>query len=81
MIDRLVYIAVIVGPLMTLPQLYMIWMQHSKGVSVVSWLGYMATGLIWLAYGVKHQELPIIILQIIWILLDLGIIIGVTLTR
>jgi uncharacterized protein with PQ loop repeat len=81
MIDRLVYVAVIGGPLMTLPQIYSIWMEHQKGVSIVSWTGYMLTGVIWLVYGLKHREWPIIILQLTWIALDLGVIVGLVLLK
>ncbi len=80
-IDKLVYVAVIGGPLMTLPQIYSIWMQHQKGVSIVSWIGYMLTGVIWLVYGLKHREWPIIILQLTWIALDLGVIVGLVLLK
>jgi uncharacterized protein with PQ loop repeat len=76
-----VYVAVIGGPLMTLPQIYSIWMEHQKGVSIVSWTGYMLTGVIWLVYGLKHREWPIIILQLTWIALDLGVIVGLVLLK
>ena len=80
-IDRLVYVAVIGGPLMTLPQIYSIWTKHEKGVSLLSWSAYLVTGFIWLAYGIKHREIPIIILQITWIALDLAIIAGLLLLK
>lgn len=75
-IDRLVYVAVIGAPLMTLPQVYTIWVDRQGGVSMLSWIAYMVTGLIWLFYGIKHREWPIILVQIAWIILDLGVIIG-----
>ena len=79
-IDRFIYIAVIGSPVMTLPQVYSIWVEHQKGVSILSWTAYVGTGLIWLIYGIKHREWPIIILQLAWIVIDIAIIAGLLLT-
>lgn len=78
-VDKLVYFAVVFGPLMTLPQLYSVWMLHQKGVSVATWSGYLVVAVIWLLYGLKHRDRPIIALQLLWLLLDAGIIVGVLL--
>ncbi len=75
-IDKLVYFAVILGPLMTLPQLYTIWVQNSTDVSVISWASYLGIAVIWLLYGLKHRETPIILVQLLWIVLDALIVIG-----
>ncbi|HUC89235.1 MAG TPA: hypothetical protein VMR45_00360 [Patescibacteria group bacterium] len=77
-IDRLIYLAVIIGPLLTLPQVYSIWVQDQKGVSVISWAAYLVVSLIWLIYGIKHRDKPIITVEIAWITLELLIIIGIT---
>ena len=74
-IDKLVYLAVVMGPIMTIPQVYSIWVQKNKGVSVVSWIAYLLISCIWLIYGLKHRDKPIIIVQVIWIALD-GIIVA-----
>jgi uncharacterized protein with PQ loop repeat len=75
-IDSLIYLAVVIGPLLTLPQLYSIWVEGQKGVSIVSWVAYLIGAIIWLAYGVKHNDKPLIIVEAIWVLLDIMIIIG-----
>lgn len=75
-IDKLIYIAVILGPVMTLPQLYTIWVMKEGGVSIVSWSAYLAIALLWLIYGLRHRSLPIILVQVIWIIVDAAIIIG-----
>jgi uncharacterized protein with PQ loop repeat len=77
-IDRLIYFAVVIGPLMTLPQVYSIWVQGQKGVSIISWVAYLVCSAIWLVYGIKHKDKPIIIVEIVWIILALLIIIGVS---
>lgn len=77
LIDKWVYFAVVFGPIMTLPQIYDIWMMGKKEASVVSWASYVVIAIIWLLYGIKHKEKPIIIVQVIWIILDLTIVIGI----
>ena len=76
-IDELVYLAVVIGPLLTLPQVYSIWVEGQKGVSIISWFAYLAASIIWLIYAIKHKDKPMLIVEIIWILLDILVIIGV----
>ncbi|MBC7512700.1 hypothetical protein H7142_03530 [Candidatus Saccharibacteria bacterium] len=47
-IDRLIYPAAIATPLMTLPQLYIIWVDKDTGASVITWASYSVIALIWL---------------------------------
>lgn len=76
-IDVLVYVAIIISPLLTMPQVYSIWVEGQKGVSLISWDAYLAAAIIWLFYGLKHQDKPIVVVQTIWIFLDIMIIIGI----
>lgn len=75
-IDRFIYVAVIAGPLMTIPQLYNIWALKENGVSMVSWIAYLLIAFLWLAYGIKHKSLPVITVQVLWIVMDAGIVLG-----
>ncbi len=77
LMDKLVYAASIFTPLMTLPQVYIIWVQKSAaGISVISWIGYFISALIWLIYGFIHREKPIILMNFSWVVLDLAVILG-----
>lgn len=76
LIDSLVYLAAIVGPLMTLPQVYEVWIERSKGASFITWSSYIVVAMIWLAYGIKHKDKPIITLQVLWLILDILIVVG-----
>lgn len=76
--DRLIYFIGIAGPLMTIPQVWLIWFEHkAAGVALVSWASYMAFSLFWLAYGVMHREKPIIITYMLWFILEAAIVAGV----
>lgn len=74
-IDKLVYLAVIVGPVMTFPQLLLV-IQGKTDTSILTWGGYFFISVIWLAYGLKHKDKPIIIVQTSYVLLDGAIVIG-----
>lgn len=80
MIDRVMMVASIIHPLTTIPQVYEIFStQNASGVSLLTWLGFMAIGVIFLTYGIAHRLTPFIVNQVIWFALDLLIIIGIIL--
>jgi uncharacterized protein with PQ loop repeat len=76
-IDSLVYFAAIFGPLVTLPQVYDIWILRKTEISVVTWVGYIVAALIWLVYGLKHGSKPIVFTQSAWIVISSLIVVGV----
>ncbi|MBT5022229.1 hypothetical protein HOK51_01350 [Candidatus Woesearchaeota archaeon] len=76
--DKAVYATGIIGPIMTFPQLVKIWIhQNASGISVISWITYLLTAVVWLIYGIIHKEKPIILTYSIWIILDMFIVIGI----
>ncbi|MDN5819376.1 MAG: hypothetical protein L0H36_01440 [bacterium] len=80
LINRMMMVASIIHPLTTVPQVYEIYSsQNATSVSLLTWLGFMVIGLIFLAYGLTHKLTPFIVNQIIWFVLDLIIIIGIIL--
>ena len=79
-VDTLVYLGGIIGPIITLPQLLKIFIEHTAaGVSLFSWSAYCAGSAIYLAYGWAHGEKPIIFLNAlnlpIYALIVLGVLI------
>lgn len=78
--DKLIYIVGIFGPIMTIPQLTIIWIEkNAGGVSLISWSSYLVIAVFWITYGIMHKEKPIIFANCLWILLEIFIIIGVLL--
>jgi MtN3 and saliva related transmembrane protein len=75
-IDRLIFVAVIATPVTTLPQVYKIWFQHSQGASLFTWTSYVLIAFIWLAYGLKYNDKPIIIMQTLCIIVYSSVVIG-----
>lgn len=77
-VDKAIYVAIIFGLVMTIPQVTRIWFEkNAAGVSVLSWSAYMLIAIFWLMYGFIHQEKPIIVTNILWILMDIFIVVGI----
>jgi MtN3 and saliva related transmembrane protein len=77
LVDKLMYVVGVISPLTALPQLYNIWINKSiVGVSIVSWLLFTVIAACWLVYGLAHKEKPIIINNILWLIVDLIIVVG-----
>lgn len=80
LIDNLMMVASTIHPLTALPQVYIIYSgQNVEGVSLLSWLGFMVIGCVFLAYGIAHKLKPFIINQVIWFAIDLAVVIGIIL--
>ncbi|MFC1723194.1 SemiSWEET family sugar transporter [Nanoarchaeota archaeon] len=77
-VDKLVYLFAFLGPIMTLPQVWKIWsLKTAAGVSLLSWSWYLIAGGFWLAYGIMHKDKPIIITNVLYIILEIFIVIGI----
>jgi uncharacterized protein with PQ loop repeat len=66
---------------MTVPQVVTVWTVAASGVSVVTWLFYLLSAILWLVYGVRERDKTIYLACIGWILLDAAIVIGVVTHR
>jgi|TARA_Y100000034_G_scaffold33959_1_gene41619 MtN3 and saliva related transmembrane protein len=76
-VDKAIYFVAIIGPLMNIPQLMKIWVdKNATGISIISWVGFALTAFVWLIYGILHKEKPIILANIMYIILQIGIIVG-----
>lgn len=76
-IDKLVYVAGILSPLFTLPQVYKIWINKSAyDISLITWIIYLFVSITWLLYGISHKEKPIIVLNLGLTTVNLLVVIG-----
>ena len=79
---RVTLVASVVQPLMTVPQVVMIYRTHDvSGVSLFTWVGYALIGLVFFAYGIKYKLVPIYLTQIIWFVLQLSVVAGILIYR
>lgn len=77
-LDKIIYLIVFGGIVMTLPQVIKIWIdKDAGGLSLVTWASYFVFAFVWLFYGIYHKDKPIIIGNVFWILFDALIVLGI----
>ena len=77
LIKRSVLAIAVIEPLMTLPQVYEIWVvKNAEGVSSLTWGLYLIAAVIWLLYGLQLKDKPIIISSILWLFFESAVVIG-----
>jgi MtN3 and saliva related transmembrane protein len=66
-----------IEPIATIPQIIKIWGSHStQGVSLLTWLFYALTSLVWLAYGISKKDKALIISGALWALSQTIVVLG-----
>lgn len=77
-LDRLTFVAGVVGPFTVLPQIWSIFTTHSAtGVSLSTWLLMFIVTFPWILYGMAHKDKTIIASFILWEIVNLTVVIGV----
>ena len=77
LLDMCVYVAGVLGPLFTFPQIYIIFStRQAGGVSILSWGTYALLDTVWILYGVVHKERAIVVTYILWCLANLLVALG-----
>ncbi|MFC1646691.1 PQ-loop domain-containing transporter [Patescibacteria group bacterium] len=80
LIDKVIYPVSLLGPVFTIPQLLEVYVsKNASGLSLATWMLWVFSGSVWLIYGIMHNEKPIIISHIAWIIVEVGVIIGILL--
>lgn len=78
--DKFVYVAGILGWIMTLPQLFNVWiLKEIAGVSFITWVTYDLIALVWVGYGILHKDKHLVIIYSGWLVLDALIVMGILL--
>lgn len=77
LLDRSILIVAILGPIMNLPQILKIYLNHSAaGVSALTFSLLLIMSIIWLIYGFVHKDKPIITSSALWIVSHTFVIFG-----
>src|SRR5688572_8542674 len=77
-LERWLRLSTVVTMLLTIPQVVRVWSDRGgSGVSLVSWLAYLATSFAWLLYGVQKRDRMIYLTFAGWIVLDAAIVGGI----
>lgn len=81
-IDAVMSVAAIAHPLMALPQVIQIYAtKQVAGLSIFMWVAWLALGMVFLLYGLAHRLKPYILMQVLWVVIDLLVISGILLYR
>ncbi len=76
-LDKAIYVVGVFWPMMTLPQLKVIWVDGiTEGISLRTRGGYIAFTCVWILYGIVHKEKPIIFTQTLWFIVYSLVVIG-----
>lgn len=82
LIDKLITVIGLIGPIMTTPQIINVWVYHQvEGLAIASWGTYVMTSFFWLIYGILHKERAIILVNTAWILANVSVVIGILIFR
>ena len=78
MLDRLVLMTGVVGPLMNLPQIVKTLQTRDAGdLSLFSWVAYTLYDIPWIFYGVVHKDHAIVVAYSFWLLSNVLVLLGV----
>lgn len=76
-LDKATVIAGVIGPLMTLPQIWEIYYLHNAaGVSAASWAAFGILDIPFILYGIAHKDQPIVSTYILWLIANFAVAIG-----
>jgi uncharacterized protein with PQ loop repeat len=77
-LDKVTFVAGVIGPFTVLPQIYSIFTTHSAtGVSLVTWALIFVVTFPWVLYGFAHKDKSIIASFILWEVANLAVVVGV----
>ena len=79
-LDKVIYAVGIIGPIMSIPQILLIYMtRDATGVAPLTWLSWAILNIPWILYGLAHKERPIVITYCLWFLCNMLVFIGAVL--
>lgn len=79
--DKFMYVVSFVGPVMTIPQIYDLWVTKSAVVNPLTWASYLTVGFVWLFYGIVHKEKIIIFSNMVGIVTTGLVFVGAIMYR
>ena len=78
MLEKILPVLSVFTMLMTVPQVWTIWMKgDASGVSLLSWGAYLLSACLWFFYGLQKGDKTIYVACIGWVILDAAVVAGV----
>jgi uncharacterized protein with PQ loop repeat len=77
-LDTFAYVASFLSIIFTFDQVRIIYLQHDvEGISLISWLFYTFSSIIWFTYGRVHRERILIITNGAWFIINVSVVVGI----
>ncbi len=77
-IDLLCYFGSVFMPLTALPQIHLLYTsKNAGGLSLAMWILYGLGVIPFLLFGVMHKEKQLVILNLLWLVVDITMITGI----
>lgn len=81
-INKFIYVAAVIYPLTTIPQIYDIFISRSaENVSLTTWILYDIFTIIFLWYAIVNKLKPLVIEYALWLVAQTLVVIGIFLYR
>ncbi len=81
-LDRVLGALSILTLLMTIPQIWTIWIGHqAAGVSLFTWSAYLLSALVWFWHGFRKHDKNIYLPCVGWVVMDCLVIVGAIIYR
>lgn len=81
--STIVYVVAVAGPLTGVPQVIAVWTVSATvgGLSLASWILFLISSCIWLWYGVIRKDVPLILSNSLWVVVEALIVLGIFFCR
>lgn len=77
-VDSVMSVAAVIHPLMAVPQVVLIYAtEQAAGLSMFTWAAWLVLGMVFLTYGLAHRLRPYILMQVLWVIVDVLVIVGI----
>jgi len=76
-LDKTAVAAAFIYPLSGLPQVVGVMKGNVEGVSISSWIGFIAFSAFFMVYALVHKIKPMIITNALWLIVDGLVLVGV----
>lgn len=82
LLDKVCLVFSVLMPATTIPQIWRIFeYKEVEGLSLLMWALYTIGVIPFLIYGIVHKEKPLIILNVLWLIAQIIIIVGILIYR
>lgn len=77
-LERLALVVAIIEPFSTLPQIIDVYTSRNvESLSLLSWVLFVVASLVWLAYGIRLKNKPLIASSVLWVTTELILVFGI----